>query len=329
MLRSCRTLITAGLVMLLSFSALGQATLKLKDGRTLTGRATRYDSETQTLYFRVDDGRDLALGMDDLDGRSSYLVNRSIVPREDGAAQLMLANFARDAGLYAHSARHYRYAVRAAPSLEAEVEKQAAIMRRMAADHCMAMAEAAIEAGNRREAERWLTTLLTRLPDEPQAEKAAEMLDVLYELVHGARDDELEAAAPDLVATDLRRGKQLYDSMVSRNKRGLQARSGSQTRNHFNAAIRDGERALREIDRVSGRRTDAASQEILQGYRQLVVNQIIETRLNLASQFMVQTSFNRAAQQVNAALALDPNNAAALSMRSRVEMASSRGFGWW
>ena len=155
------------------------------------------------------------------------------------------------------------------------------------------------------------------------------MLDELYAEVHGARDDQLEAAAAELLATDLRRAKQRYDSMLESNKRGLQARSNSQSRRLFESAIGDGERALREIDRVAGRRTDAASQEALEGYRRLVTDQIIETRLNLASQFMSQTSLNRALSEVNAALALDPRNQAALAMRSRVEVASNRGFGWW
>ena len=56
---------------------------------------------------------------------------------------------------------------------------------------------------------------------------------------------------------------------------------------------------------------------------------VVTHDLNLASQFMSQTSLNRALSEVNAALALDPRNQAALAMRSRVEVASNRGFGWW
>ena len=49
----------------------------------------------------------------------------------------------------------------------------------------------------------------------------------------------------------------------------------------------------------------------------------------MASQFMIQTSLNRALSEVDAALALDPRNERALAMRSRVEAAANRCFRWW
>ena len=268
--------------------------------------------------------------MDELDGRTVYRVNRTIAPKDDAARQLQVANFARDVNLFAHSNRHYRYASRAADDLlKPEIERQLAIMRQRAADFCMEYAEAAMQEGDSSEAEKWLTRLIQKLPDEPQAEQAANMLDGLYEEVHGVRDDHLEAASPDLLATDLKRGKQFYDSMLAKNKKGLQGRTGSKAKREFDSAIKDGKKALKEIDKVGKQRSDPASQETLAGYRKLIIDQIIEIRLNNASQLMTQTNFKGALSEVNSALALDPRNQAALSMRARVEDASSRGIGWW
>ena len=48
----------------------------------------------------------------------------------------------------------------------------------------------------------------------------------------------------------------------------------------------------------------------------------------MASHWTTRSSFNKALRQVNHALAIDSTSQAALSMRSRVEQASSRGWGW-
>ncbi len=126
-----------------------------------------------------------------------------------------------------------------------------------------------------------------------------------------------------------RRGKQFYDSMLAKNNKGLQGRTGSKAKREFDSAIKDGKKALKEIDKVGKQRTDHASQETLEGYRKLIIDQIIEIRLNNASQLMTQTNFKGALSEVNSALALDPRNQSALSMRARVQDASSRGIGWW
>jgi tetratricopeptide (TPR) repeat protein len=308
---------------------LPDTTITLADGTKVTGHATAYDGETRTLHFTTTEGEPRRFGLEQLDARSVYLVHRSIVPTDDGEAQLQLANLARDAGLYAHSARHYRNARRAAPELAADVDREEATMRRMAAEFCILRAEEALAAGNRREAERWLTRLLDRMPDEPLAERAAEMLEGLHGPVARENYTQTEKEAPDLLKTDLARGKRHFDAMVDHTKRGLQARGGSSARRDFERAISEGERALREVDRVAADREDAASQRALKGYREAVVEQLVQAHLHLGSLLMTRSSLNNAMAQVNTALALDPGNAEALAMRSRIEVASNRGIGWW
>lgn len=327
-LRTRLALITC-LLVALPLTAEAQVTLKLADGTALTGKAKSYDAATQTLEFVADGGREMQIGLDELDGRSSYLVNRSNARPDHADTELQLGNFARDVGLYAHSARHYKHARRLDPELRHEVDRQTVILNREAAESCMAMAEEALSEGDRREAEQWLTKLIKRWPDEELRGRAVTMLDTLYDQVHGARDDDLEAEAPDLLATDLRKGKQYYDRMLEENEKGLLAPNQNQARSAFNKALREGERALGQLDRVAKKRTDAASQETLQGYRELVNDQIIETRIHYASQLMVQSDYKGALRQVNAALAIDSKDKQALAMRSRIENAISRGIGWW
>jgi hypothetical protein len=329
-MRSFRKLIAAALLTaVFAPTGLARDTLKLADGTSVRGHGTRYDGDTETLYFRSEDGRDLTFTMDQLDGRSVYVVHHSVVPKDDGQRQLALANFARDAGLFAHSNRHYGYAKKADPSLAAEVERNVTIMHDKAASYCMEQALAASRKGDTRDAETWLKRILQKLPDTGQAAQASKMLDKHYAEVRAKQDDELERKAPELLASDLKRGKQAYDAMLENNKKGLQTKNNSRSRGYYERAVKDGEKALKEIDKVAKKRTDGFSQETLDGYRGLITEQVVEIRLNYASQLLVQSDYRGAQHQVNNALALDPGNEAALSLRSRVENASNSGLRWW
>ena len=102
-----RNSITGLLLLALAALPASAATLKLKDGSSVQCKVQKYDTATRTLYVKLDDGKDAQYGMDQLDARSVYLVNASLIPDGYAKAQLLAANFARDAGLYAHAARRY------------------------------------------------------------------------------------------------------------------------------------------------------------------------------------------------------------------------------
>jgi len=83
----------------------------------VVGTATSYDEVAKVLHFKIDGGEAMMYTLDELDKRSVYLVHSSVISKDNGQGQLGLANFARDIGLYAHSARRYEYAEAADPSL--------------------------------------------------------------------------------------------------------------------------------------------------------------------------------------------------------------------
>src|SRR6516164_9749304 len=91
-------------------------TIRLKDGSTLKGYATKYDDGAKVLTFRTEDGRDHRLALAELNTLSVYQVTQSTIPKDNAKAQIQLANYARDTGLYAHALRHYGYAEKADPS---------------------------------------------------------------------------------------------------------------------------------------------------------------------------------------------------------------------
>src|SRR6185436_13907337 len=186
-------------LLLLAFAALpaSAATLTLKDGTTVNCKVQSYDTATKTLHVKLDDGRDAAYTMSQLDGRSVYQVNYSLVPKDDAKWQLLTANFARDAGLYAHAARRYKEVVKLDPTLEGTVAAEMAILRRSAAEMCANNARAAAAKKDYKEAEKWLKVILEKLPGEPEAEQAAKALDEHYAQMREQKmaADEVKASA--------------------------------------------------------------------------------------------------------------------------------------
>ncbi len=327
MLRS--TLIVV-LLATLAGSAAGQEKIKLKGGKVVTGQATKYDPEKQVLSFRTDDGKDMTYTMDQLDSRSVYLVYASAVPKDNGKGQLQLANFARDAGLYEHAARRYGYAEKADPALKAEIGPARAELRRRAADYCLVNARAAQAKGKAKEAQEWLSILLEKLPNEPQAAEAVALVEEGYAREANARDDELEQQNQEALQKELQKAKQRYDSMIERTQGGLTARNSSKSETQWRAAVEDGETVLKELDAFAKRHAgDAKLQDLAARYRQLTIDQLVEIRLHLASQYMTQTNLNGALKEANAALALDSRNGEALAARARIEQAANEGLINW
>ncbi len=322
--------VCAALALLLLLGAPLAATehVKLKDGTVLKGRATAYDSQKKVLSFRSDDGQERQYTLDQLDQRSVYMVSASVVSKESGRGQLQLANYARDIGLYAHAGRRYEYAEKADPSLAEEVARERALGRKLAAEYCMKNAQEAVAQNKIADAEYWLSLLVQKLPNEPQAEQAAALLEQHYLKERNARDDQLESKHADLLEKDLRKGKELYDRMIERTRDGLTARSESKAAKLFEGALDDGKAVLKEIDRVVKKYPDDVRiQEGADKYRALTIAQMVDAHLHLASQYTVHSSYQNALAETNAALALDPRNEHALSQRARIEYASSEGLG--
>jgi len=309
--------------------ALQADTLKLKNGERLEGRPLAYDAQTRTLRFLVDGGAERQLSVDELDARSYYLVVRSKVEKDNAQGQLQLANFARDAGLYSHSARNYRQALAADPSLEAEVDKEVAVLRRQAGAWAMGKVHEALGKNDIAEAERWLTKIVQKLPDEPVAKEAAGMLDRYHAQVREAKDDELEQKHAELLKKELSGAKKAYDELIAKDREGLTSDgSGSKRVRSWEAAITAGKRAQRELDRFAKKHDEPELVEAVAGYKKVVDEQLVQAYMNLGSYYTSRSSYDDALKQANQALAIDPKNSQALAMRARIEEASSQGIGW-
>jgi tetratricopeptide (TPR) repeat protein len=317
------------LVFLLALAASPQASdsLKLKSGSVVKGRATAYDSQEGKLSFRTEDGKDMTFTLDQLDQRSVYQVNSSLVPKDSARGQLQLGNFARDIDLFYQARRCYHQAEKADPSLKPEIDKERALGRQRAAAFCMRNAQEGLAKNKTKDALHWLELLVQNLPDQPEAEQAALLLDQHYARERNSRDDELEREQTELIQKDLKKGKELYDRMIQRTQEGLTARNSGKAEDLWKDAIRDGTGALKEIERLAKKYPDDPRvQNGAEKYRRLTIEQLVCVHLHLASNASIQSSYNEALREVNAALALDPNNARALAQRARIEQAASEGF---
>jgi hypothetical protein len=324
-----RTQILIPMLFLLAAPLAAQETIRLKNGETVSGRATAYDSAKKVLSFRTSDGKVVEYADEQLNLRSLYMVYSSVIPDDNGKAQLQLANLARDAGLYIYAARRYALAEKADPALKSQIDGELVGLRKSAAVFCLDNARNARASGNKTEVEKWCKIMIDKLPNEPQTAEAREMLNQTYAALRDARDDELETRHAELLSQDLRQGKLRYDRMIQRSKAGLVANNQSQAIQQWDGAIADGKFVLSEIDRVASKyKNDDKVQDGAKKYRKLTIDQLVEDNMNLASLYTTRSSFNEAMKVTNAALALNPKSEAALAQRARIEQASNEGVGW-
>jgi tetratricopeptide (TPR) repeat protein len=319
-----RTTLSLASLLVLAASAAAADYVKLADGKAIRGEAISFDEATQTLNFKMEDGTARGFKLDELDKRSVYLVNHSKVPKDDCAKQIRIGNLARDTELFAHALRHYGYAEKADPSKKADIDRERAKLRQLAAAYGMKKAQEAVSKKDIPEAEKWLLKVVEKVPDEPQAKEAAAILERYYQKTRGEKEAKASAKASDQLKKDLAPGKKNYDDMVKLTQDGLTASTtGSKSTNAWENALREGNSCLTLLDKLEKKYTDPQTQETLGGYREVVVGQMVELHLHLASALTTRSSYNKALAEVNKGLALDPKNETCLATRARIEAAAA------
>jgi len=306
--------------------------VQLKSGQWLVGTAKGYDETTKLVAWVDESGQTRTIHVDELDPRSAYRVANSRAKDADAETLIRIGNFARDIELFAHAARHYHDAVDKDPKVQAQVDEQVVTLKRRAAEFCVRNAKEAWARGDAKETEKWLSTLVTKLPDEPEAKEAQRLLAEHYAKTHAAQDDEYEDQYKNILETDLKTGKRHYDNMLEKIETALTSDSGSKSKSTLASAYKDGEGALKELDKVQKKlaKDDPSTElsELFDGYRKIVKDHMVEAQLHLASFYTASTSYQQALKEVNKALALDPGNQEVLAARARIETAASRGWRW-
>ncbi|MFT7484829.1 MAG: hypothetical protein ACI9F9_000673 [Candidatus Paceibacteria bacterium] len=326
------------LLALITLSSAGSAAqpdvIKVSGLGVLHGAVQSWDPVAEVLVFVTNEGKRHTISADKLDRHSAYKLAKTKADVKNAADLIKLGNFARTVELFAIAGRHYNNAIKLDESLTSSVQQEQATNRKLAADYCMRQAREAADKRDLTGAEKWLTTLVNKLPDEPLAKEAATILDGHYKKNHEAMDDALEAKYKVELEKDLKKGKSSYDRMLENLRKGLTNTSSKTVQRHFEAAWKDGQKALSELDKVqkSHAKEDSDLSELFDGYRVLIRGHMVDAQLNLAAHYSTRSSYNDALAAANLALSIDARNERALAARARIEEASSRGGifrRWW
>jgi hypothetical protein len=300
------------------------------------GRVSEDDGKKIVVQLAIEGGGSGTANYtyDQLAPQTIYRLRLARTPRTDAKEQLALATYAFDNGQWDDARLSFFLADAADKKEGGKLKKELDALVERAAPVAMQMAQKDVDAGRITAAERRLARILEHLPESPEADKARTMLEAIKQKAM----DEREKRRLAEVAEEKREKAQEIMGPIKRRYEAAQAlvRDGlnntkrqTQAIQTFRDAIANFEGVRKDLAQTlqdQGPKSDFAAHYA--SWDKMVKNDIIETRLNLASLYFVRSSLIDAGSEVNAALALDPESSDALAMRGRLEVASSEGGKW-
>ena len=302
--------------------------LYLRTGKSYKGVVQSDDGERIVLL--TVGGNELTLGYDELAPRTVYSLRQAKIAPGDFEGQLEIANYARDNELYGYARRHYERALRADRSREAEVEREVALLRRYASEAELTKAREALAAHDARTARRHLSRLMEEFPGEPAADAAAALFEEEF-AVEREEQQNRRASRSDEVTRALEPAQRHLDRATEHVRSGLKnARKQTQAIRSFQSAVTSARRSYDLLDRLAKRSSSGPElRAAVAGMVTEVKEVAVAAYVHAASAYLVRGSHYNAIESANAALAIDPNNAEARSIRRRAEEdLSDPGWGW-
>jgi tetratricopeptide (TPR) repeat protein len=295
----------------------------MADGKVQFGSVVSYDAGTEVLKFQILDGDLLDLTRDDLDERTIYHLSASHVPKDDSARQLKVANYARDIGLWKHSGRHYRMALKTATSEEEAnaVYEQVEILTQKAASALLEEGKKAMKKKDTREAEETFELMLHHLPDQPQTIEAGQ----LYAQIQAERNEKKQARRAKRTEAKINKSlgepEKNYDKMVEENREGLLSGSKRDTaERHFRSAVSHGEKAMKRLDKLV-KDDDKALARASQDLHKDAKAALLDAQVNLGNHYYTYAKYKDAIEAASEALAIDPTYSEAKDLRKRAQNA--------
>ena len=313
-----------------------QQEVLLKDGGFVKGRVSEDDGKKIVVQLQVDGGGSgtATYTYDQLAPQTIFRLRLARTPRTDAKEQLALATYAFDNGQWDDARLSFFLADAADKKEGGTIRKDLDALVERAAPVAMQMAEKDVEAGRitpLKRASRASSSTSPRVPRPTRRGRCSRRSS-------RRRMDEREKKRLAEVAEDKRERaqeimgpiKKRYEAAQALVREGLNnTRRQTQAIQTFRDAIANFEGVRKDLARTlenQGPKSDFAAH--FASWDKMVKNDIIETRLNLASIYFVRSSLQDAGGEVNAALALDSENSDALAMRGRLEVASSEGGRW-
>jgi len=301
-------------------------TLYFTSGKAIKG--TLLEDNGALIRLRTSSG-ERQIEYSELAPRSVYRLEKGRTPPDDGLGLAKLGDLARKAGYWAHASRHYRDALAADASLAPRLEASMAELREEASQDVLSRAREDVQKKKVKDAEKNLTTILTEFPDEPAAVEAAAMLDRIHSDSQRTRSI---PSSDERLAKLFETPRKELERAANFNHKGLVNRNQSRALGSYKNALKNLDKAGKQLDKIEEKYPD--DRQILAMVRSLgdeVSDLYVTTTLNMVSVYMVQTSYNKALEAVNTALAMSPKDEQLLNTRARIEYATSDsdwGFGW-
>lgn len=305
--------------------ASAQDSITLKDGRVVSGDIIGDDGRQITV--RLADGAEMKEPYGNLGAPTLYLLAARKAARDDGPAQIKVAELASAAGQYSDAVTHYGMAERADPGQKDAIEAKLAKLRAAASQAQLTQAKWELSNGRHAQGEHRLSTSMHDFPDEPAAAGAKILLD-------GLHADQQRALAAKHSADTLAKldpaQKALAESR-QKVKDGLgNAKNQSVCIDDFKAAVREGERGLDEVKQT--RQRDASTADAAADLKSQLVSAVVNADIQLATAYQQRTSYNDAAAAVADGLSVDPTNAQLLAMQQSIAgnvAENASGYGWY
>jgi len=322
-----------------------QDRIETKSGQVFEGEILSDDGTA--VEIKTNEGATMKVPIENLVPMSVYRLKRDKTP-DDVDSQLDLADWCVDQTLYRQARIHFEAAAAKDPSRSDEINKRLVAARTKAGKDLLAQAKS-LQASNRNDDARdVLKTIVRELPLEPVADEATEMLagdnsrrkekvmtrrtakvDTSGRPPEGEREtrasgEEFSDNAYSVMSPSI----DAYKKMLDKNHSGLTQKSQSSSIKDYEAAIKEGEKAQKAVDKVRPQaQEDDEIAEAIQLVEQHLEEGVVDARINLIDAYLMRDSYNQASEVVNAGLAQYPKNDRLLRARERVTSASSSNDG--
>ncbi len=305
-----------------------QRYIYMRSGKSYKGVVQRDDG--QTLVLTTVGGNELSLSYEDLAPRTVYALRQAKIAPSDFEGQLEIANYARDHELYGYARRHYERALRADSSRAQEVEREIATLRRQASEAELERAREALARRDTRAARKHLSNLMEEFPGEPAADAAVALFEEEFAVEREQQLNE-RALRDQEVARALEPAQRHLDRATEHVRSGLKnARKQTQAIHSYEDAVSSAKRSYSLLVRLEKRSsTGPELRSAIAQMKEEVKEFGVAAYVHAARAYLVRGSHYNAIESANAALAIDPNNAEARSIRRRAEEdLSEPGWGW-
>jgi len=332
--------------------ARAQDVLEAASGRTYEGKVISNDGTSVEITTTA--GATLKLPIDGLTLKSQYRLKLAQTAA-DAKSHLDLAEWCVEKTLYIEARNEFRKALAADETMADEINAHLAIARTTAANELLERAKKLTASNQTQEARRILSAMVQELPEEQASKEAAQMLAdetaqreqsaLARKSSRAAGGASAGGAAGPATAPAMKENgepfsdatRALFQPVIDSYKKLLAAthaglvKGGSAGINEFEKALKEGANIRKLAAKLQPQ--TANNEEVVEALALVdskLEEAVVDVRINLVDNYLIRSSYNQAAEVVQAGLAEYPKNESLRAAMNRVTAATTddSGGGW-